>query len=405
MSFAMILSSIAVSVQASGSSEYAAFDAFLAGYRKEKRIPAMAAAIVKDGKVVWEAAYGNADDEGALRATPDTVFYIASVTKPIAATAILQEVASGRLSLQLPTSADKEWQETCQWLSTSEIPFGAGGTEADGTPIPAMDCSRQFTLGDVLNMRLNGKSGTSFVYNPISYARIDRAIAGSGGRPLRSIVRDNVAAKAGMKDTALGWHDPDGGAALRLLAPPFAQTKNGPRKAPFPDDDFRAADGIYTSVRQLAKFDIAFSSGALLPPEWQKRVMDGWRTSPGYSFGWFNQTWNGHRLMWHSGWSPDAYSAIYLKVPDEGLTLLVLANTEALWWNNSLVRAEIEKSPVAEQFLTRVVRPRGPRPSEPPRWAHQGTSAFHPFQTFLRRSEFDPLRTFAAQVGSIGRAP
>jgi CubicO group peptidase (beta-lactamase class C family) len=345
-----------ISIAAPAQTNYKAFGDFLQAFRKEKRVPALTAAIVRDGAVVWEVAYGNADDEGAVPATPDTVFWIASVTKPIAATAILGEVAAGRLSLRLPMSSDKGWQETCQWLSSSEILFGSGGTDPNGVVIPKMDCNRRFTLEDVLNMRVNGPPGASHVYNPISFARIDRAIEGAGGRPLRVIVRNNVLSRAGMTDVALGWHDPDGGAALRQLAPPFKQTAQGPQKAPFPDDDFRAAAGIYASVRQLAKFDIALAQGRLLPPEWQRWVERAWRSSPGYAYGWFNQSWNGNRLMWHSGWQPDAYSAIYLRVPEKELTLSVLANTEALWWNNSLSQAQIERSPVAAEFLRRFVR-------------------------------------------------
>jgi hypothetical protein len=59
--------------------------------------------------------------------------------------------------------------------------------------------------------------------------------------------------------------------------------------------------------------------------------------------------------MWHSGWDEGRYSAIYLKAPAQRVTLIVLANTEALWWGNSIVRAEIERSPVATKFLDEFV--------------------------------------------------
>ena len=104
-------------------------------------------------------------------------------------------------------------------------------------------------------------------------------------------------------------------------------------------------------MRQLARFDRAFDQGLLLPPEIQARVLDERAVSVGYSLGWFHQRVDGRRLLWHSGWQPDAYSALYLKLPEEGLTLIVLANSEALWWGNSLARAEVEKSPIAAAFL------------------------------------------------------
>lgn len=333
--------------------EFSDFDAFLANFRTEHRIPALSAVILRDGEIVWEHAYGWSDDEGDFATTPETTFSIASVTKPIAAAAILAEVAAGRVALDTPMTADAGWAETCEWLSGSNILFGSGGEEADGTAVAPTNCTRQLTLRDILNMRVNGPEGGSFVYNPISYARIDRIIEGAGGRPLRDIVRDNVATPAGMEDVALGWRDPLGGAALRLIAPPFEVIDGERHRTAFSDDDFRAAAGIKASPRQLARFDLALDAGRLLPPERYSEIFEGAEPGPDgdYRWGWFVESWHGHRLVWHSGWDPGRYSAMYLKVPDRRLTLIILANTEAIWWDNSLVRAEIETSPVALRFL------------------------------------------------------
>lgn len=339
---------------AAGTSEFSAFGDFLDHFRKERRIPALSAVIVRDGKIAWERAYGTSDDEGEVPATSDTVFWIASVAKPISATAILAEADAGRLTLETPMKTDPDWQETCDWLQSSQIPFGSGGKDAHGTTIPKVNCERAVTIRDMLMMRVNG-DGSAFTYNPIAYARLDRVITGAKGRPLREIVRDKVLTPAGIDHTALGWRDPNGGLALTRLAPPFRMTPHGPRKNVFPDDDFRGAAGVYTSARNLAKFDIAFDAGKLLKPARQNEVLTAWKTYPGYACGWFNQEWQGHRLLWHSGWEPDSYSALYLKVPEQRLTLIVLANTEGLWWNNSLVRAEVEQSPVAAEFLKRFV--------------------------------------------------
>ncbi|GAA4868060.1 serine hydrolase domain-containing protein [Luteimonas vadosa] len=332
------------------------FDDYLAGFRREHGIPALSVAILRDGEVLWEKGYGWSDDEGEVATTADTTYSIASVTKPIAATAILAEAAAGDLDLGTPMGADAGWADTCEWLAGSQILFGRGGKEADGTPVPAMDCSRNITLRDMLNMRANG-DGSAFVYNPISYARIDRVVSGAGGRELRSIVRERVMDTAGIRDIALGWRDPGGGSALRLLAPPFVVEDGKPRKNTMSDDDFRAAAGIKASVRQLAQFDMALDAGKLLPAEWHALIFDApvAQAAGDYRWGWFVQDWNGHRLAWHSGWDPERYSAIYLKVPDRKLTLIVLANTEALWWGNSLVRAEVEASPVVATFLAGFV--------------------------------------------------
>jgi len=329
------------------------FDAFLAAFRKEHSIPALSAVILRDGEILWEKAYGFSDDEGEVPATPDTTFKIASVTKPIAATAILREAAAGGIALDTPMTADSGWPDTCRWLADSAITFGSGGADAHGTAVPRINCDRPLFLRDILNMRVNGAAASGFVYNPISFARIDRIIEGAGGRPLRQIVRDNVGKPAGWQDVALGWRDPEGGAALRLIAFPFLVQNGRPSQNSFSDDDFRAAAGIIASTRQLARFDQALDAGKLLPPEWQQQVLNGPlpEAAGDYRWGWFVQHWKGQQLLWHSGWDEGRYSAIYLKLPARRLTLILLANTEALWWHNSLVRAEIDRSPVVARFL------------------------------------------------------
>ena len=55
--------------------------------------------------------------------------------------------------------------------------------------------------------------------------------------------------------------------------------------------------------------------------------------------------------MWHSGWWEKAYSALYLKVPERNVTMILLANSEGLWWDNPLDKAEVEKSLFAQLFL------------------------------------------------------
>ncbi len=336
--------------------EFAGFDSFLTSFRVEKKIPALSAVILRDGEIVWQKAYGYSDDEGEFPTTPDTTFDIASVTKPIAATAILTESEAGRIGLDTPLSQDKDWTDFCAWLSTTDIPFGGGGMDNDGTVIAPLNCARNLTLTDILNMRVNGEKGDRFVYNPITYARIDRVIEGAGGRPLRNIVRDNVITPAGMRDVALGWRDPSGEGALRLMAHPYKIVDGRPQKNSFADDDFRAAAGIYASTTALAKFDQALDSDKLLNRAWYNVIFskNNIPAAGDYHLGWFAQDWNGKHLYWHSGWNEDRGSALYLKIPEERLTLIVLANAEGLWWGNSLIRAEIHNSPVARYFLENI---------------------------------------------------
>ncbi len=331
--------------------DYQAFEEFLEQFRKDNSTPALSALIVRDGEIAWEGYFGTYDDEGDLPTTSDTTYKIASVTKPIAATAVLAEGLAGDLELGTPMTADADWAEFCDYFSGTPIPFMGGGADRLGNSIAPVDCAKPTTLAEMLDMRANAET---FVYNPIAFARIDRVIRGAGGRALRAIVRDRVAEPSGMRDAALGWRDPEGGAALRFLAEPFHVVDGRLTKQPLPDDDFRAAAGIIASPRSIAAFDIAYDAGLLIPPGLRKRLIDDVEIGPlgDYRQGWFLEEWRGQRLMWHSGWNEKQYSAMYLKVPKRRLTLIVLANTESVWWGNSVVKAEIAESPIAKAFLT-----------------------------------------------------
>ncbi|MCC7323279.1 MAG: hypothetical protein IT358_05600, partial [Gemmatimonadaceae bacterium] len=70
-------------------------------------------------------------------------------------------------------------------------------------------------------------------------------------------------------------------------------------------------------------------------------------------------------LAWHTGLWDGQYSALYLKVlgetPAERLTLILLANSDALKWNTRLDEAAVERSPYATAFLEAFPARRSPR--------------------------------------------
>lgn len=112
---------------------------------------------------------------------------------------------------------------------------------------------------------------------------------------------------------------------------------------------------MISTVLDLAKFDIALDAGKLVTARSREQMMTPGRTSSravlSYGLGFYVQEYRGRKLVWHSGWWGKAYSAIYLKVPEEKLTLILLANSEGLWWDNPLDQAQIEKSPFVAAFL------------------------------------------------------
>mgnify|MGYP003693653865 CR=1 FL=1 len=49
-----------------------------------------------------------------------------------------------------------------------------------------------------------------------------------------------------------------------------------------------------------------------------------------HGLGWFVQNYHGLKCIWHFGNDPDEFSGTYIKVPEKGLSLILLANSDAL---------------------------------------------------------------------------
>jgi len=82
----------------------ARFESRLEELRARWSVPGMSAAIAAGDRVVWTKGFGLADVRARRAATPETVYHLASVTKPFASVVLLQLVEAGRLDLEAPVT-------------------------------------------------------------------------------------------------------------------------------------------------------------------------------------------------------------------------------------------------------------------------------------------------------------
>jgi hypothetical protein len=68
----------------------------------EGEVPSMAVAVARDGEIVWEAGFGLADRERGVPATAHTLYPLASISKPLTATALMILVERGLVDLDRP---------------------------------------------------------------------------------------------------------------------------------------------------------------------------------------------------------------------------------------------------------------------------------------------------------------
>lgn len=334
--------------QAAAATLLARFDSM----RQALRIPGMAVVLLRDTTVIAAAGYGRANVARQVPVTPETPFDIASVAKPLSAVVALRLVEQGRLDLDRPMRRYAGFAEFCDAArADGGIFMGDLGCTTD-----------RLTLRHVLGMAANGEPGTRFWYNPPAYSWASRPMAEVTGAPFSALVDSLVFAPAGMTHAARRHRRlPLPPAIEAALATPYQVGADGtpvPGGPAQPQGD-GAAGGTIASAMDLARFDIALTTGRLLTPASRAALWRGTRTPAGttlpYGLGWFLATRDGRALAWHTGLWEGRYSALYLKVlgddPAERLTLVLLANSDGLTWPSRLDEAAIERSPFATAFL------------------------------------------------------
>lgn len=319
---------------------FSLFERYLEPLRLQAGIPGLSAAIVQDGQVVWERGLGYRDLEAAHPAFADTPYLIADLTSTITAALIGRCVDQGTLHIDDPIG---------KWVPTAESP--------------------DTTLRQMVKHAAPG-SVTGFRYNAGRFALLARPVEVCMNESFRKVVAREIFDRFGMADAVPG-HDVTVAPELRQLfddsalaryassiarmAIPYKLDRRGrPGRSDLPPAVVDGSHGLIASVRDLARFDAALDaysivSPALLNEAWTTSVHNGVATP--FGMGWFVQTYQGERLVWQFGHSPDAYSGLILKVPGRRLTLILLANSDGLSAPFSLPDGDITSSLFARTFL------------------------------------------------------
>ena len=312
------------------------------------QIPGLAVVLLRDTVVLGARGFGLANVEQGIPVTPETPFNIASVAKPIGAVVALRLVEKGVLNLDRPMQSYQGFKEFCEDVLPSGGIFFSDYACRDST----------LTLRHVLSMQANGAPGSRFLYNPPSYSWASRPMAEMAETTFSELTARLVFGPAGM--THSGRQNrrlPLRADLAAALARPYHVDSTGRVVAsapPGPQGD-GAAGGVIASAMDLARFDIALTQGRLLSPQSLATMWTPGRSPTGatlpYGLGWFIAAPFGETLLWHTGLWEGAYSALYLKVPARHLTLILLANSDALQWQTRFDEAAVERSPFARALL------------------------------------------------------
>jgi CubicO group peptidase (beta-lactamase class C family) len=309
--------------------------------------PAVAILVATSEGVVYQKAFGTADVATGAPVSPNSPFYIASLTKSLTSLVALKLVEKGRWSLsdpigkfipELPSYAKDATID--QLLShTSGIPDYYG--LIDWSTYKGMDNTKVIAL---LNKRsaLEFAAGSQYKYSNSGYVLVATAIERLTGLPYRQVLSEKVLKPMKMDQTLVF----DGSSAApdsrakgyvkdndRYVLSDYQVVTIGGEQLPYRATTY-GAGGVYSTLDDLYSFSQALDHVSLLSLPLQTMA-----TSPrttvasvndlpnviGHGLGWFSSRMYDTNVIWNTGDMLGHKSAV-LRIPKERLTIIVLSS-------------------------------------------------------------------------------
>jgi CubicO group peptidase (beta-lactamase class C family) len=294
-----------------------------------ERIPSVAAAVVRNGEVVFSEAVGIA--EPGRDATPDDQYRIGSISKTFCAAAVMQLRDEGALALDDPLT--EYVPESAEGPSIRRLLSHASGLEREPkgeiweTLAPPTRDEFLARLGDVENVL---EPGCRFHYSNLGFALLDEVVRRVAGRPFEDHVDERILRPLGMERTT--WR------ATAPYAKGYFVDPYDERLLPESDMEpgaTQSVGGLWSTVGDLARWAafLADPDPAVLKPETVEEMASvqvmadpGWKS--GYGLG-LQLLRDGERIYaGHGGAMPGFLAGLAVARPDRA-GAAVLTNTSA----------------------------------------------------------------------------
>ena len=225
----MAIAAAAEPVPATGDEvkDLAPFDAWMREIMAKHKIPGGSLAVVKDGQLIYARGFGYADREAKSPVQPESLFRIASVSKPITAVAIMKLAEEGKLKLDDKVldyieaepflADDRQIDVRWQQVTLAHCLAHTGGWDRGISYDPmfqALRMSREMKVPLPIEplhiiryqrgMPLDFDPGSRYAYSNFGYSLLGRVIEKVSGKPYEQYVLDEVFAPLGITAPRIG---------------------------------------------------------------------------------------------------------------------------------------------------------------------------------------------------------
>jgi len=321
-------------------------DSLFAGFGQND--PGCAVLVIKNGKTVFEKGYGVAELRTREKIGPETNFRLASLTKEFTAMAIMLLVHDGKLRYdERLTDIFPGFPAYGKNITVRQMLSHISGLidyedimakQYPGVPDEKIPQIHDAGVLDLLKQQTTTRfaPGTRWEYSNSGYVLLGLTVERRSGMSFGDFLRTRVFHPLGMTNTIV-YEKGKNEVAHRayghtLVAGEWQETDQSSTSAT------RGDGAVYSSLEDMAKWDQALNEHSLLSEKEMQpaltsatdlhggplQQLDG-KLAPLYGFGWFLDSYRGHRRYWHYGETVAFRNAIE-RFPDQGLTVLVLSN-------------------------------------------------------------------------------
>ncbi len=313
--------------------------AFIRKQMFERNIPSVAVAVARDGKIIWEEAFGWADRENRIAATPHTVYSLASISKPITATGLMILKERGKIDLDRPVN---------DYLGEAKIKVRVGNpadatvrrvaNHTAGLPLHYQffyedETYRAPSRDETIRRYANSVTapGEKHEYSNLGYGILDYVIERVSAKSYAEFMRTEVFQPLGLTHMSVD------------IAPgleKYQAVRYGGDGLPIPFYAFDHAGGsaVYASAQDLIRFGL-FHLKAHLPdqkPILSDQTIDEMQRptaqsgpDTGYGIGWNTTVFPGnHPVVAHGGGMGGVATSLPL-FPQDKIAIVVLTNSSS----------------------------------------------------------------------------
>ncbi|MCY4628910.1 MAG: serine hydrolase [Acidobacteria bacterium] len=309
--------------------------AIVADARDAAGSPGLSAAVAVDGELIWSGASGLADVENGVPATADSVYRIASISKPVAGVALMQLVDRGAVDLDaevqtyFPAFPEKEHPVTVRHLMThtSGIRHYNPGEMDMKDHFDTIEAAIEIFKDDPLLF----EPSTQYSYSSYAWNIVAGIVENVSGQTFDEYMHENVWGPAGMDATYLEHQGEIVPNRVRQYVK--HDDDEGVLNAPFADLSIKwAGGGMISRAPDLVRFALALDAETILSADAHDRMTTPYRLADGtmseYALGWRISTDDTGTWVAHSGGATGGSTRL-LRLPERGVAVAVFSNVQS----------------------------------------------------------------------------